>query len=238
MNHQFNIDIASNHGIEEAIIIENIAFWTKKNIANNKNIHDGKCWIYNSVKAFKELFPYMTETKIYRVLKRLQEKGVIETGNYNKVSYDRTKWYCIIDKSILQTYKIHLVKMKNGNSQNEETIPDINTNINTDTKQDNIYSLVIDYLNLKANTNYKHTTPKTKKLIDARLKETFVLEDFKTVIDNKCKSWKGTEWEKFLRPETLFGTKFESYLNEKNKTYEKKEILSTVAHFDTNYEEV
>ena len=41
------------------------------------------------------------------------------------------------------------------------------------------------------------------------------ISDFKTVIDKKVKSWAGTEWEKFIRPETLFGTKFESYLNEK-----------------------
>ena len=41
------------------------------------------------------------------------------------------------------------------------------------------------------------------------------MEDFQRVIDNKCADWKGTEWEKYLRPATLFGTKFESYLNQK-----------------------
>lgn len=72
---------------------------------------------------------------------------------------------------------------------------------------------VIEYLNLKAQTRYRASTPKTKQLIRARLSEGFVLDDFKIVIDNKCADWKGTEWEKFLRPETLFGTKFEGYLN-------------------------
>jgi uncharacterized phage protein (TIGR02220 family) len=82
-------------------------------------------------------------------------------------------------------------------------------------KVKNIYKDVIDYLNQKTNSNYKHTTKKTQDLIKARVNEKFTIDDFKTVIDKKIKSWTGTEWEKYLRPETLFGTKFESYLNEK-----------------------
>ena len=76
-------------------------------------------------------------------------------------------------------------------------------------------SIIIAYLNEKANTNYKPTTKKTQNLIKARFNEGFTLNDFKTVIDKKIKSWADTEWEKYIRPETLFGTKFESYLNEK-----------------------
>lgn len=72
---------------------------------------------------------------------------------------------------------------------------------------------IIDYLNEKARTKYRATTAKTQSLIRARLSEGFVVGDFKTVIDKKCAEWQGTEWEKFIRPETLFGTKFEGYLN-------------------------
>lgn len=78
-----------------------------------------------------------------------------------------------------------------------------------------IYKTVVDYLNEKAGTRYKSTSSKTKTCIHARLEEGFTLDDFKTVIDKKCTDWIGTEWEKFLRPETLFGTKFEGYLNAK-----------------------
>lgn len=82
---------------------------------------------------------------------------------------------------------------------------------------------IISYLNEKAGTNYKHNTKKTISLIKARFNEGFNIDDFKIVIDKKIKSWAGTEWEKFIRPETLFGTKFESYLNEKvvNKNIKK-----------------
>ena len=74
---------------------------------------------------------------------------------------------------------------------------------------------VINYLNEKAKTSYKTTTKKTNDLIKARLKEGFTLEDFKTVIKKKCRTWlNDSEMCKYLRPETLFGTKFEGYLNE------------------------
>ena len=80
-----------------------------------------------------------------------------------------------------------------------------------------IYKSIVDYLNEKAGKNFKHSTPKTQKVIHARLVEGFTLDDFKTVIDKKCADWLGKEFEKYLRPETLFGTKFESYLNEKTE---------------------
>ena len=76
---------------------------------------------------------------------------------------------------------------------------------------------IIEYLNTVAERNFKHTTAENQKYIKARLKEGFVVDDFKKVIDNKCASWQGTEYEQYLRPKTLFGANFESYLNEKPK---------------------
>jgi uncharacterized phage protein (TIGR02220 family) len=78
-----------------------------------------------------------------------------------------------------------------------------------------IYKSIVSYLNEKAGTGYKPTTAKTKSAINARLAEGFTVDDFKTVIDKKCAEWLGTDMEKYLRPETLFGTKFEGYLNAK-----------------------
>lgn len=81
---------------------------------------------------------------------------------------------------------------------------------------------IIEYLNLVCGTNYKKGTSKTRKCITARLNEGFSVDDFKTVIDKKNKEWANSDMEKFLRPETLFGTKFEGYLNQKNKVAGKK----------------
>ena len=74
---------------------------------------------------------------------------------------------------------------------------------------------VVTYLNEKANTNFKPCTDKTKRCIKARVNEGFTLDDFKKVIDKKVNKWMGTEFQQYLRPETLFGTKFEGYLNAK-----------------------
>lgn len=96
-------------------------------------------------------------------------------------------------------------------------VTNCNTEIDIDIEKDieiKIYSPVIDYLNLKCNTKYKSSSSKTKTLIDARVNEKFTLEDFKTVIDKKSTEWLNTEMAKYLRPETLFGSKFESYLNQ------------------------
>ena len=78
------------------------------------------------------------------------------------------------------------------------------------------YEPIVSYLNEKAGTKYRASTEKTRKAIHARLSEGFTVDDFKIVIDKKCADWIGDEkMEKYLRPETLFGTKFESYLNAK-----------------------
>lgn len=99
-------------------------------------------------------------------------------------------------------------KENENENDNEVSLPD-----STNESFNESFKAIIDYLNLRAGTNYKASSKKTQSCIHARLKEGFTIEDFQTVIDKKCTDWIGTEWEKFLRPETLFGTKFEGYLN-------------------------
>ncbi|MED0902472.1 phage replisome organizer N-terminal domain-containing protein [Bacillus nitratireducens] len=97
---------------------------------------------------------------------------------------------------------------------------DIKKEYSPEKSQDNAQSIpyqdIVDYLNMKANTNYKHTSKKTQDLIKARWKEGFGLTHFQQVIDIKTSQWiDNREMSGYLRPITLFGTKFESYLNEK-----------------------
>ena len=73
---------------------------------------------------------------------------------------------------------------------------------------------IVTFLNSTVGSNYKSTTGKTRKLIAARLAEGFTVDDFKAVITKKAKEWQGTDMAQYLRPETLFGTKFEGYLNQ------------------------
>lgn len=80
-------------------------------------------------------------------------------------------------------------------------------------KKKEIYASVIARLNEKSGMNYRASSAATQKHINARLAEGYTLENFFSVIDKKCAEWKGTDMEKYLRPETLFGSKFENYLN-------------------------
>lgn len=73
---------------------------------------------------------------------------------------------------------------------------------------------VVRHLNEVMGTRYRPNAALTVRKIVARLNEGYTLNDFIAVIDKKAKDWKGTEYEKFIRPETLFGSKFEGYLNQ------------------------
>ena len=178
MEHSFNIELAKEYGILEAILLKNIWFWIEKNRANEKNFYDGTYWTYNSTRAFNELFPYASESSIKRALKSLQEKGIIKTGNYNKSSYDRTLWYAFTDLgySIVSNRQMETNKSSNGNEQNELTIPDINTNDKT--------------INIKTNKkkkkeiekNIKKEKKKKETEFDSVINENFTDEELKQTI--------------------------------------------------------
>lgn len=126
MKHTFDVEIAEKYGINCAILIDNLYFWIKKNEANGTNYYDGKYWTYNSVKAFRILFPYLSARMISNALSKLEEEGLIITGNYNQSSYDRTKWYALTDKaySIIEKGELHFTKVQNGNDKSDKPIPD------------------------------------------------------------------------------------------------------------------
>ena len=87
---------------------------------------------------------------------------------------------------------------------------------------------IVEYLNEKSGKNFRYSSRKTQDLIKARLNEGFTVDDFKTVIYKKVAEWKDDgKMNQYLRPETLFGTKFESYLNQKEVTTKKG-----IANFD------
>ena len=73
---------------------------------------------------------------------------------------------------------------------------------------------IIEYLNVKTGSKFKATTKPYIQAIRSRLKEGYTVDDFKTVIDKKCREWKGTKLEKYLTPKTLFApSHFDTYLN-------------------------
>jgi uncharacterized phage protein (TIGR02220 family) len=109
------------------------------------------------------------------------------------------------------------IKKPSGYASGKHKVILMGNDNDNDNDNDNIIK-IIDYLNLKTNSSYKSTTPKTRELIKARYNEGFNIDDFKQVIDNKVNAWgKDKKMSIYLRPETLFSNKFEGYLNEKTK---------------------
>lgn len=154
MQHSFDVEIAKEYGLKGAILLNNLWFWIEKNKANEVHYYDGTYWTYNSVKAFNKLFPYLSERQINNTLKILKDKGIIQTGNYNKSAYDRTMWYAFtkMGVSIMQKCKMEDAKMSNGYVENVKPIPDINTNIK---QNNNIYIKYREFKNvLLSNEEY------------------------------------------------------------------------------------
>ena len=226
--------LAQEIGLNEAIVLQQMHYW----LGISKHEKEGKKWIYNSYPQWVEQFPFWSESTVKRTINKLEKQNLLFVGNYNKAGFDKTKWY-----SINYTELNKLVTLSSGHNDttnspnwNDEDvsmnrpIPETTTENTTETIKNTLsrnstrvpYKEIIDYLNEKTGRNYKHTAKANQKVIKARMNEGYTLEEFKTVIDKKTDEWENdVKMKKFLRPETLFGTNFDRYLNEDPKSNEK-----------------
>lgn len=119
--------------------------------------------------------------------------------------------------------------LNKNNTNKKETLNKKNTKEILSSSHSTAAHEIVDYLNSKIGTHYRATTRKTQSLIKARMNEGFTVDDFKKVIDNKSAEWgKDSKMSKYLRPETLFGTKFESYLNQTAVKAKKSKRINTL----------
>ena len=180
---------------------------------------------------FEDFEPTLNDkqTKIFNNLRRPLEKskkrskcGSITKSNENQEENEtKTK----------ENQKEIKTKSNENQKENEsKTHQDVNVIVNVNKITLAEIKGIIEYLNIKSNSHYKYSTDKTQTLIKARIKDGFTLDDFKIVIDKKCEEWLGTDFEKFLRPETLFSNKFEGYLNQKITA--KKKTLKDISMSD------
>lgn len=166
----------------------------------------------------------ISESKAERILKAFKIEQQIEQQTSNK-----NRLVTILNWDKYQKSEQQNEQQVNNNRTTNEQQVDTNKNVKnvekvnnynicseiTEIKENDMTTCreVIDYLNDKAGTNYKYSSKDTQEHINARINEGFTLDDFKKVIDNKCDEWTGTEMQIYIRPQTLFGTKFESYIN-------------------------
>lgn len=230
-------------GLNEALILQQFHYW----LQHSNNIKDGHKWIYNSYQEWHKQFPFWkSKNTLISAIKHLEDMGILVSGNYNKAKFDKTKWYRI-DYEKLQLLEKSQPFTKNWYTGNQDLVNAETKNWETNTNRlpenttenttKNILSSshstaareIIDYLNSKIGTHYRATTRKTQSLIKARMNEGFTVDDFKKVIDNKSAEWgKDSKMNKYLRPETLFGTKFESYLNQAAVKTKKSKRINTL----------
>jgi uncharacterized phage protein (TIGR02220 family) len=188
---------------------------------------------------FEDVEPTLNDkqTKIFNNLRRPLEKskkrskcGSITKSNENQEENEtKTKEN---QKEIKTKSNENQKENETKTHQDVNVIVNVNDNVDVNVKKISLEEIkgIIEYLNIKSNSHYKYSTDKTQTLIKARIKDGFTLDDFKIVIDKKCEEWLGTDFEKFLRPETLFSNKFEGYLNQKITA--KKKTLKDISMSD------
>lgn len=143
----------------------------------------------------KTIIKFKKELKDVGLLKEVRQGNNLPNRIYIS-AVDGTVNSTVSELEILQTNKTNNNEIDNNNNKLS------------------ICKEVVSYLNLKAKKNFKVDTASHQKFIKARLKDGYVLEDFKKVVDIMVAKWKGTEYEQYLQPQTLFGNKMDNYLNQ------------------------
>lgn len=213
------------------VLLGQIVFWNmpdkegKTKLRVNK---DGRQWLAKGRTDWWEEIR-ITPKQFDRAIKILKSLSLVETKLY-KFNNAPTLHISLNESELYQRVNSILTKGENGfypkgeidfpergiTKDFTQRVNSITENTEITTENTNIpFAEIVGYLNEKANKSFKHSTSKTRELIRARWKENFTLEDFKKVIDIKCAEWlHKADMNKYLRPETLFGSKFEGYLNQ------------------------
>lgn len=203
-------------------------------------------WINNQIDPSKRReTTHQKQIKELTMTDNYSYKLISEVNDDDKILREIKDKFPIIDKHIiLDSYKKEKKRNRNHSANSPQVVGKPSANIlprvvkssieenrleETDTmsgkknnptphiRRDEIKEIV-EYLNEKAEKNFKHTSKSTQAHIKARLREGYTVEDFKTVIDKKVSAWwNDPKFNEYLRPQTLFNTKFESYLNGKDK---------------------
>ena len=138
--------LATKIGVDAALVLQQVHYWVEINRKKNSNFHDGAYWTYNTIKDWNKCFPFYGERTIQRIFKKLKDLGILKVGNFNKAKFDKTSWYSIdYDKlnEIVEGSKtcnasrqngvIEDTKSVNDNDKMAEPIPEISTEIITET---------------------------------------------------------------------------------------------------------
>ncbi|WP_440964086.1 conserved phage C-terminal domain-containing protein [Pediococcus pentosaceus] len=167
----------------------------------------------NFIFAFESGVVVIKDWKIHNYIRKDTYNTTIYGDEKEQLSQDENGSYTLSPRAVDEpSPQVRLGKVRLGKDSNVYSSSNDEPHIDLKT-----FKEIISYLNEKAGTKYRASGSKTQRLIKARFNDGFNNEDFKKVINIKVAEWSGTDMAKYLRPETLFGTKFESYLNQEVK---------------------
>jgi hypothetical protein len=98
-------------GLNESIVLQQMHYWIKKNKERKINYHKGKYWTYNSYEGWRSNFPFWSARTIRRIINSLEKQKLLTSDNFNKLKYDKTKWYTINYKMLEKVAKTHADNM-------------------------------------------------------------------------------------------------------------------------------
>lgn len=206
-----------------------IVIWFKLLSLAGKSNNGGLVMISDTVPYTREMLATIFRRKLTVVtlaLKTFEEFGMIEIVDQkilirNWEKHQNVKGLDDIREQNRIRQNKHREKQKQlllnleEKEEEQEREQDIESNVTNNVTQSLSlpFKEIVDYLNEKTGRSFRNVES-NKKYIRARWNENYTVDDFKKVIDNKCTEWIGTEYERYLQPSTLFGTKFDQYLNQ------------------------
>lgn len=209
-----NKTLIKEFGLEEAIILGELAsehsYWA------DRGELDADGYFFSTIENIEENTA-LKEKRQRSAINSLKDAGIIEV----KLKGLPAKRYIKINADQVAAVLLNCdgggggaSSVKKAELEPPEKPGNKNNSTKTNNKNKEIIISIVEFLNQQAGTNYRPTTKATQAHINARLAEGYTEQDFYTVIMKKCAEWKGDErMAQYLRPETLFGSKFESYLN-------------------------
>ena len=116
-SHSFDVGIATDVGINEAIVFNHIFYWIRYNYMKKQNFHEEKTWMFESFQEISDYLGYFSLDQVRRAIEKLVEKGYLIVGNFHKNPMNRTNWYTVYDQNLLFNYKKSSDKGKSLNEQ-------------------------------------------------------------------------------------------------------------------------
>lgn len=241
------INIAVQYGIEIAIIFSFFTYFIDKYCCNDG--FDVEKGVFMPVRRIVEYLPFFKERRVYNHLKHMEDLKLFKRVRNGDNPWDQTYWYTYgeVGWSMLENYypkqfqniananakkdKCTIEKKGNCTIAKKDKCTSANSDnsiyINKDKKyvdrinnNKDLYENIIQHFNLKCDKSYKLDSDVFIDYIDALLSKGFSEQDMISVIDQKSKDWMNTKYAQYLRPSTLFGEKFEIYLNDCQKSTE------------------